>query len=382
MVTDHDWRGPFARRELTRLASGRLFAFVGAGLSRGAGLVSWAEMAEAIHAFRRQYEGCSPEPFPVDATGYEDVVGKFVGLAQQERGCHATLGRLAFLNMLLRRRKPRVRWRDFGVELESGGPGRWGQEPAVEDLLPHALVWKTRCQGVFTTNYDCLLETAYAVYGYGTALRTYRPDASFLELLLTNPRFVLKVHGDINDAAGMIVRPFGTWGIGESGEDGEGEDGESGKDGKDAGSLDDVVEAYGTALNLGHMVYLGCGFQDRGFLRFHRRALAVEHGRAPHRSPIRLAFVPRGEVPAIVHALGDADPDLLLLTYGEEAPGAALRMLLEEIVGLRSEVVPEPVSVEADDIHKRFFVDPPRTARGRRMSTRPWTGFPTEAEGE
>ncbi len=86
------------------------------------------------------------------------------------------LGRVALLNMLLRRRAPRRRWapsNDGRAVVTEPEPPRLrpGEEPIEEELTVHSLLWRSRCHGVFTSNYDLLLEHAFSLYRHGSALR-------------------------------------------------------------------------------------------------------------------------------------------------------------------------------------------------------------------
>jgi NAD-dependent SIR2 family protein deacetylase len=129
-----------------------------------------------------------------------------------------TLGRAALLNMLLRYRAPRyclLPGRDEADEGVSELPRRRpGKEPSDEDLILQRLVWQSGCHGILTSNYDLLLEHAHSRLEKGGALRSYRYTADLLRYILSNRRFILHLHGDINDIATMQCHPSHAWSTG------------------------------------------------------------------------------------------------------------------------------------------------------------------------
>lgn len=297
MVRTQAWR----EYNFGQVGNGRLFFYVGAGLSQAAGLVGWNEMAVAISRFRSEYEADQGDSAPKEDQARQNAayLRRFVEekdsedefilsrASQDDR----TFARTVLLNFLLRYRR-----RDFSP----------GQRAVTElDLALHGAVWKTHCQGVFTTNYDMLLEEAFSLvvpskrsdlYGHPAALRTYRYKAQFLPFILSVPRFVLKLHGDVDDIGTMLFDPETAW------------DQENKLGGHAGGDLRHVFDA---ALRSGHMIYVGCGGHDRTFRELHQ--WPKRSRQTPYH---RLFFTPAAEVAGIVEEMGSAIDDLLFLTYG------------------------------------------------------------------
>ena len=180
--------------DFSRISSGALYYYVGAGLSMAAGLVGWHEMVCQIWRYRKYYEkdkdldrcpknsARSDEKFleefvqgktePKDATSPRILSHESGDIATEQRA----LGRTALLNLLLRYRGPAVYLKHKGKraarDTTRGERPRAGQEPSQEDLAVQSLIWRSRCHGVLTTNYDLLLEHAYSASGFGTSLRS------------------------------------------------------------------------------------------------------------------------------------------------------------------------------------------------------------------
>jgi hypothetical protein len=254
-------------------------------------------MAAAISRLRREYEyDASDQPPRYDqASENAAYLRRFVEEKDSQENLILsrvstdvrTFARTVFLNLLLR-------FQRHGLQFIT-----------EDDLEFHHAVWKTRCQGIFTTNYDMLLEEAfslippserYLTYGHPAALRTYRYYARFLPFLLSVPRFVLKLHGDIDDIGTMLFDPETAW---------DRSDQLGGQMGHD------LRHVFDAALRSGHIVYIGCGGRDRTFRELHQW-----HRRTQHGSYQRLFFVPANELASIVKEVGHATEDLLFLTYG------------------------------------------------------------------
>lgn len=294
MTRSQAWRN----YDFDLLKEGRLFFYVGAGLSQAAGLVGWNQMAKAISRFRREYESdVSDRPPPRDhAKENAAYLRRFVEekdpqgnvILSRDSTDVRTFARTVYLNFLLRCQRQ-------SLKLFS-----------ENDLEFHHAVWQTRCQGIFTTNYDMLLEEAFNLippsqrhptYGHPAALRTYRYYARFLPFLLSVPRFVLKLHGDIDDIGTMLFDPETAW------------DQNKQLDGRVG---DDLRHVFDAALRSGHMIYIGCGGRDRTFRELHQW-----RGRTQHISHQRLFFVPANELASICKGIGNATEGLLFLTYGD-----------------------------------------------------------------
>ena len=271
--------------DFSLLSSGPLYFYVGSGLSIASGLVGWDEMACMVWRYRRYYEG---EDVATGLLKWLDAKDKaerarenarfLQGSMPQEGKEHNAFGRTALLNLILRRRAPRTRFsvpktRDANWEPlpdEKQQPeerSRYGQEPGAEDFALQSLVWRSNCHGVLTPNYDMFLEHAYSLFNHGSALRSYRYNATFLRYIFSNPRFVLKLHGDINDIGTMLLDPELLWG-GEPPHNGH---------------PNDLKEMYKTALMNGHMVYVGARFRDDTIRKLHEYWAAARDSGAEHR---------------------------------------------------------------------------------------------------
>lgn len=359
------------RFDFSRIATRPLYFYVGAGLSMGAGLVSWSEMACLIWAYRKCFEGTEDPPCPEKGgEEIEEYLDEFVSeKIEPDRRCsppilsreagevpeeRRTLGRAALLNMLFRYRGPRVRLEPRGGKAVPN-PNRLrlrpGEEPSQEDLTIHSMIWRSRCHGVFTTNYDLLLEHAFSLYHHGAALRSYRYTADYLRFILSNPRFVLKLHGDINDITTMEFCPIGAWsGGGLAGDRGT-----------------DLERVYHAALDRGHVIYLGCGFTDKTIRRLHKRWKPTEASRRL----CRVALLRD----AALSKTGSARParwrEIEFLRLGGFSE---VKEFMEQVVSVRSGAGGRWSSCpEATDLHRQLFLgwDPIRARRN--FSTRPWS---------
>jgi SIR2-like protein len=324
---DHDWS-----KHVSQLKSGRLYFYVGAGLSTAAGLVGWEDMAHILSWYLEHYEkdpGVRPwlsEPSAEENAKFlEDFVNeprpsKRARFLSRKTADPRVLGRVALLNLLLRYRAPNTKIGGTGESpaAKYNERERCGEEPTKQDLELQSLLWEANCHGVLTSNYDMLLEHAFSLYDHGAALRFYRYDADFLRYVMSNRRFVLKLHGDINDIRSMQFNPTTAWK----------------KGGKLAGKHGyDLKMVYSTALREGHMVYVGMGFRDSTIVELHKYA-------SNHLSSnVRLALVPRWELNRITE--NSLFNDITFLTYGTEKPfsvdrARAVREFLEQLVEARN----------------------------------------------
>lgn len=364
--TVRDWN------EFDSLATDPLYYYVGAGLSIGAGhstgggLAGWHEMACLIWRYLDGYERKEGLERCPDNTSeqIEDFLDRFVKgenecaqrilsreSGEQEPPDQRAFGRAALLNMLLRILGPCCQWAsDGGKAVANGGPGRLrgGCEVEAEDLALHSLLWQSGCHGILTSNYDLLLEHAFCITYQRTALRSYRYTAVLLRYILSNRRFVLHLHGDINDIATMEFHPSRAWREGSlSGEGGRG---------------DDLKRVYRAALERGHMIYLGCGFRDETIRRLHdtgrekavpeRRRLALVRGSEVERGEIKLA-----EFPGIEFLTWD-DP-------------SEIQRFVEQVAAVRKDTgLGGFPSLEATDLHGQLFMG---AGLGQHYCTEPWT---------
>ena len=331
-------------RELARTQA----IYVGARLSQAAGLLGWNELTAAISHFRQSHEGDTGDNPPQDDEALQNAtyLRQFIGekdstnrpILSHDSESIRTFGRTVLINLLLR--LPKVN-PDASFDTPRGSL----RSLVERDLEFHSAVWRTQCQGVFTTNYDMLIEDAYRLarpweridlYCHTEGLRTYRFNAQFLRFLLGVPRFVLKLHGDIDDIGSMLFDPETAWD-------------DDNPLGGQAGS--DLCHAFSAALHAGHMIYIGCGGRDRTFRQLHTWRDRASHG--PYQ---RLFFVSATEVPNIVEDMGSAIDDLVFPTYGSvddqhhsSLASTELRAFLNELIYC-TESRPQFYSREAVDL--------------------------------
>jgi hypothetical protein len=351
-----------------------LYFYVGSGLSTAAGLVGWTEMACMIWWYLTDRGDPTPGPCPENGgRENEKFLAAFMGLRDDDghkllsHESAKALDRTVLLNLILRYREPSMKYITHGGTAQKRTPERprtrCGREPDPEDLVLQSLIWRTGCHGVLTSNYDMLLEHAYSAFSHGSALRSYRYDASFLRYIMSNRRFVLKLHGDINDIGTMQLNPEDFW-I---------------KKGKIYERYrKDLTTVYRDTLKQGHMVYVGAGFRDSTIIYLHehwRDEQSVSDGsESPTGSPkFRVALVPdweldtmKGEIQAKTEGFrkrGEdvsekAFDDVKFLTYREREYDA-LPDLLSRIIDARGNDHRSTwrPSQEAHDIYKRMFFD-------------------------
>jgi hypothetical protein len=220
---------PWTSFDFSALSKGRLYFYVGSGLSRAVGLVGWEEMACMVWWYLANYEGRLPSKACPKKVGLEnseflhwfvnlestDRRGKQTRILSHESRDPSSRGRTVLLNLILRYREPIAEYITKNGKAKKKTPDRLrtrcGKEPEPEDLVLQSFIWRTGCHGVLTSNYDMLLEHAYSTFNHGSALRSYRYNADFLRHLMTNRRFVLKLHGDINDIGTMQFNPEEFW---------------------------------------------------------------------------------------------------------------------------------------------------------------------------
>jgi hypothetical protein len=163
----------------SELASAPLYFYVGAGLSMSSGLAGWGEMASIVWGYLKHYEKedvdlCPPDVGKKNAEFLQEFAA---GKILSHNSKHPDgLTRTALLNMILRYRAPRTTLntedpQKLGRILKEERT-RYGKEPNAEDLVLQSLIWRTHCHGVFTSNYDMLLEHAFSIFNHGAALRS------------------------------------------------------------------------------------------------------------------------------------------------------------------------------------------------------------------
>jgi hypothetical protein len=160
------------------LKAGRCALFVGAGLSAGAGLPGWIQLLEIL-----VNEVQSEDPSA--ATGPE--LRKLLGagkLLEVADHCRQRLGERRYQELL-------------GEQLRGGS----GAVP-----LNHSIITQLPFSAIVTTNYDKLLERAYTlIRGDLPKVVTARDRESLGSLLFNGGFFILKAHGDIDDAESLVL---------------------------------------------------------------------------------------------------------------------------------------------------------------------------------
>lgn len=172
---------PDVPAELVRaLREKKCAAFVGAGLSMGAGFPSWYKLLlELTNTGERQ--GIFPANRRDEFIALLNEPSKWLMVAQE---LSETFGRGPFLNELARifQRVPHT-------------------PTAAHKTLP-----KVPFQFVVTTNYDQLIETAYVqASGVIPTIFTNQDTPDFADALWRGEFFILKAHGDVNKRNGMIL---------------------------------------------------------------------------------------------------------------------------------------------------------------------------------
>ena len=382
----HNWRS----YDFARLGSGPLYFYVGAGLSMGAaGLVGWPEMACLIWLYRTKYELTLWDPPGQTADKLGEYIQDFVAEEDEEGPIFSrkstnrkALGRAVLLNLMLRYRAPRF---ELVLPNEANAPKvpkvaehrpRPGAEPNAEDLVLHSLVWRSRCHGVLTTNYDMLLEHAYSLYQHGAALRSYRYNAHLLRYLLSNPQFVLKLHGDINDVATMQFDPESAWKTGATFRH------EYGRQ---------LKEVYNAILQRGHVIYVGCGFKDATIKQLHARPQDPFQDDFQPKSPWREEVPKRNRRVALVpedfkgdnSSLENAFDEIEFLTYPKDGHHE-VREFLEHVVAARSDLEDDwQACAEASHIRLQIFrPTSPALKLQQNLSTELWTCKASEPPGK
>ncbi len=367
------WR----KYDLSAIANGPLYYYVGAGLSMASGLVGWSEMASLVWQYRKSYEdkrrpGTPPGDIAEQNERYLDSFvtqrasqGSRVKLLSRKSEMLITegraLGRAALLNMLLRYRSPLVRlvpgYKKVDARPEAKPRLRPGEEPTAEDLAVQSLLWESGCHGILTSNYDLLLEHAFSLFKYGVALRSYRYTADLLRYVLSNRRFVLHLHGDINDIATMLFRPSGAWakwcpkGLGLPMVPGS--------------TGDDLKRVYANILNRGHVIYLGCGFRDDTIRQLHNGW----DSQVTTPGTTRLALVLKSEIEE-----RDVRPDFPKIKFLTWEDPKEVREFVERVVLIRKEAGwREHPSLEATDLHRQLFLSRSPATLRRNLRTEPWT---------
>jgi hypothetical protein len=173
--------GMFIPAELVqRVASGRCMAFVGSGLSQGAGLPGWNGALKGILSW-------------TDEKGH----------SLQDRDEIQSLLDNPSADLLM-----------VAAELSDQlGESRYRQaltagfcRPSVKPTDAHRYLVSVPFAGITTTNYDKLIETAYTANGFNLPLVcTHAQPAELASIMAGERTFILKSHGDIDQIDTVIL---------------------------------------------------------------------------------------------------------------------------------------------------------------------------------
>ena len=326
---------PVADFDPREYADHPLYFYAGAGLSRSAGIFGWRDLVDRIYGYRTFYEGQAADLPPADTAEVNSrLLREFV--AESGVDTHPILsrsstdqrrfGRTVLLNLLFR-------------HAANGWP------PSEDGLSLQQAVWRCRPHGVLTTNYDVLIERV-CPKEVRALLRVYRHNAAFLPFILTNPVFVLKLHGDINDIGTMVFDPEYAW---------QHQDGEFG------GQTGEwLQQLYSAIIRRGHVLYLGAGFRDRTIRTLHAARAAATSNAALK----RCTFMPEEELMQGSALRFEAEEgsfrDITFFTYPDEAsPKAVLLRVLDKLAELRRDAPQYAICRQASNIRANIFAKAP-----------------------
>jgi hypothetical protein len=162
------------------LRENRCVLFCGAGLSAWAGLPTWKKLLQDVV---RQLADETPDDPNLDELRRLVVAGKLLEVADH---CKETLGQ---------------RYYDILTEQLRGDK--------AEIPEPHKVIVQLPFSSVVTTNFDKLLERAYASVGPWPKTPTHQDVDTLGPLLFDGSFFILKAHGDIDRPRGMVLSTGG-----------------------------------------------------------------------------------------------------------------------------------------------------------------------------
>jgi hypothetical protein len=268
--------------------------FVGAGLSRAAGYPGWGELMETV--VRETAGRAGGEPARGELTTLLEAK-RYPELADQ---CREVLGRSRF-NALLRAELAR---------------------PAAPPEATHRPIVATPYAAIVTTNYDTLLEDAYARWSdegvpkAPTGVQLGRHGT----LLLDRAFFILKAHGTIHDDESLVF---------------------TSEDYRRITHANPAFQSMMAAILLTHaVVFVGYSLSDPNFRLLLESQLAVFGAQAPPRY-------------AVMEGVGRLEAQILRRTAGIEAvaypPGehASVATFLSTIAEAAAQARPRRAPVEA-----------------------------------
>ncbi|HEX5420450.1 MAG TPA: SIR2 family protein [Gammaproteobacteria bacterium] len=151
------------------VANGRAILFVGAGVSAQLGLPSWQQLIERLG-----------EDLGFHADAFFSFSNDFRSLAEYYRLEKGSI-------------RPLIEWmrREWTVSDES-----------LRGSRAHRLIAELRFPLVYTTNYDCLLERAFALHAH-----KFNKTINARDMARADPSLptIVKFHGDIEDGASLVV---------------------------------------------------------------------------------------------------------------------------------------------------------------------------------
>lgn len=160
-------------------SEGKCGVFVGAGLSMGAGLPDWSGLLEALIK-KAEADHSISEDKAIECRGLAEDAGKFLMLAQE-------------LKEIL------------GVEFKSVIEEVFGNSELEPTNAHKSLTELKRNKFIITTNYDMLIEKAFAARGEFRQGYKYYEAHALQRDLYKRAFFLLKAHGDAMTAPEHII---------------------------------------------------------------------------------------------------------------------------------------------------------------------------------
>ena len=163
---------------LDAIKNHRCVLFAGAGLSSGDDLPNWDGLL--IELLQRAVDEDLMQPAAAAALRKAVKDRKYLFVADVVK---RTLGT-----------------RGFGDQME-----RIFRNPALKPTRRHELITRIPFLAVITTNYDKLLESAYAQHGFIPPTYTFHDAPDVISALYQEKFFILKAHGDIDHKDSIVL---------------------------------------------------------------------------------------------------------------------------------------------------------------------------------